>query len=207
MTLALLLFVFRIHMWPFHLGKSTVIYSIKGDKSIPIMATIGADFDRIKINDMSLSVIQEGGRSGIRPLRRSYYHRMAGVIFVIDSSDQKRIDVVRDEIHRMLSDENMQNKPFLILANKQDLPGAMKPDELRDKLDLDKLAANTNWYFQPTSAIRDEGIQEGFKWLTDSLVEKCDPMKPIIETFNDAKTMHEDFKSIFSMINLKKIFR
>ena len=180
---------------------------MKSDKSIPIMPTIGADFDKIIINDISLSVMQEGGRSATRSLFSAYYPRFAGVIFVVDSNDRKRIDAVRDEIHRMLTDENLQNKPFLILANKQDLPDAMKLDELRDKLNLDKLVGNTKWHLQPTSAIRDEGIYEGFKWLVDSLVGKCDPMKPIIETFNDAKTMHKNIKSIFSITNLKTLFK
>lgn len=190
-----------------HSGKSTVIYSMKSDKSTPVMPTMGADFDQIKINDISLSVMQEGGRSASRPLLRASFRYMAGIIFVIDSNDRKRIDAVRDEIHQMLNDENLQNKPFLILANEQDLPDAMKLDELRDKLNLDKLVGNAKWHLQPTSAIRDEGIHEGFIRLADSLVGKCDPMKPIMETFNDAKTMHKDLKSIFSITNLKTLFK
>lgn len=126
----------------FYLGKTTVLYAVKSDKSIPVGPTIGVDFAKIVINNTSIAVIEEGGRSGARPLRRIHHRRMAGIIFVIDSSDRERTDRVRDELHGMLNDENLQTKPFLILANKQDLPSAMDIDELRDKLNLDKLNGN-----------------------------------------------------------------
>ena len=65
----------------------------------------------------------------------------------------------------------------------------MNVDELRDKLNLNKLDGNTKWHSQAISAIRNERIYEGFKWLEKFTVEKVDPMKPIVETFNDARTM------------------
>jgi signal recognition particle receptor subunit beta len=105
----------------------------------------------------------------------------------------------------MFNDEHLQHKPFLILANKQDLPNRMNVDELRDKLNLNKLDGNTKWHLQPTSAIHNEGIYEGFKWLEDSLVEKIDPMKPIVETLNDVKTMKNYLTSIFNMDNFKTL--
>ena len=93
----------------------------------------------------------------------------------------------------MFNTEDWQHKPFLILANKQDLPNGMNVDELRDKLNLNKLDGNTKWHLQPTSAIHNEGIYEGFKWLGNSLVEKADPIKPIVETLNDVKTLLNKF--------------
>jgi small GTP-binding protein len=188
-----------------YLGKTTVLYSVKSDKSIPITPTISSNFENIVINNTSISVIEEGGRSAFRPLRRVYYRHVAGIIFVIDSNDRERIDQVRDELHQMFNDEHLQHKPFLILANKQDLPNRMNVDELRDKLNLNKLDGNTKWHLQPTSAIHNEGIYEGFKWLEDSLVEKIDPMKPIVETLNDVKTMKNYLTSIFNMDNFKTL--
>jgi GTPase SAR1 family protein len=128
---------------------------------------------------------------------------MAGIIFVVDSNDRERTDQVREELHRMFNDENLQHKSFLILANKQDLSNAMNVDELRDKLNLNKLHGNIKWHLQPTSAIHNEGVYEGFKWLENSLGEKVDPIKPIVETINDAKTMHNYLTSIFNMDNIK----
>ncbi len=163
------------------------------------------NLERIVINNISIAVIEEGGRSAFRPLRRTYYRHVAGIIFVIDSNDRERIDQVRDELHQMFNDKDLQHKPFLILANKQDLPNAMNIDELRDKLNLNKLGGNTKWHLQPTSAIHNEGVHEGFKWLEDSLVEKIDPIKPIVETLNDAKTMKNYLTSILNMDNFKTL--
>ena len=65
----------------------------------------------------------------------------------------------------------------------------MNVDELRDKLNLNNLHRNTKRHSKGISVIRNERIYEGFKWLEKFTVEKVDPMKPIVETFNDARTM------------------
>jgi small GTP-binding protein len=197
----MLVLFFRIRIS--YLGKTTVLYAAKSDKSIPTTPTIGAMFERIVINNTSIGVIEEGGRSGLRPLRRLHYRHAEGIIFVIDSNDRERIDQVRDELHQIFNDENLQHKSILILANKQDLPDAIKVDELRDKLNLNKFNGNIKWHLQPTSAIHNEGVYEGFEWLENSLKEKIDPIKPIVEIINDAKTMHNYLKSIFNINNFK----
>jgi GTPase SAR1 family protein len=72
----------------------------------------------IVINSTSIAVIEEGGRSAARPLRRFYKDHVAGFIFVVDSNDRKGIDQARDKLHQMFNTEDWQHKPFLILANK-----------------------------------------------------------------------------------------
>jgi hypothetical protein len=52
-------------------------------------------------------------------------------------------------------------------------------------------------------ATQNEGLQEGLKWLRNSMAEKFDLIKPIIDTLNDAKTIKTDFMSIFNTDNLK----
>ena len=48
-----------------------------------------------------------------------------GLIFVIDSSDTKRIEEARQELHRIINDREMKDSLLLVFANKQDLPGGM----------------------------------------------------------------------------------
>jgi ADP-ribosylation factor protein 1 len=149
--------------------------------------------------------MEYGGRSSDRPLRQIYLQYATGIIFVIDSTDREWTDEVRGALHRMLNARNVQHKSVLILANKQDLPNAMNVDELREKLDLNKLDGSIKWHLQPTSAIYNQGIYEGLKWLADSLKEKTDPIQPIVETINDAKTIKNHFASIFKKNNLKRL--
>lgn len=46
-----------------------------------------------------------------------------GLIFVIDSQDEDRIDEARQELERILADREMRDCLLLVFANKQDLPG------------------------------------------------------------------------------------
>lgn len=189
-----------------YLGKTTVLSCAMSDKSTSIEPTIGTDFGKIVINNTSIAIFEEGGRSGHRPLHRRYYRDVEGIIFVVDSNDREGIDEVRDKLHHIFNYEHRQQKPLLILANKQDLPNAMNVDELRDKLNLNTLNLNTKWHLQLISAINNEGVQEGLQWLENSLVEKADSMKPIVETVNDAKRMQKYLASILNMANFKTIF-
>ncbi|KAF3491313.1 ADP-ribosylation factor 6 [Arthroderma uncinatum] len=62
-----------------------------------------------------------------------------GLIFVIDSNDRARIDEARQELHRIILDREMKEALLLVFANKQDIPGAMSPQEVTEKLQLSQL--------------------------------------------------------------------
>ena len=44
---------------------------------------------------------------------------------MVDSNDRDRIDAARDELHRMLNEDELRDSILLVFANKQDLPHAM----------------------------------------------------------------------------------
>jgi GTPase SAR1 family protein len=69
------------------------------------------------------------------------------IIYVVDSTDQGRVYEARDELHRLLAIDGLQDVLLLVLANKQDLPKAMNTTEIRDKLGLRGLRQNT-WCIQ-----------------------------------------------------------
>ena len=54
----------------------------------------------------------------IRPLWRHYYQNTTGVIFVLDSTDKRRLEEAEDELERMYSEDELQKATFLIIANK-----------------------------------------------------------------------------------------
>lgn len=172
-----------------------------------MMPTIGIDFEKLTINETSLLVWSIGGRSGYRPLLSRNYKRMLAFIFVVDSNDHERIDEARDKLHELVNDENFQEKPILIFANKQDLPNAMDCDQLQNKLHLEKLNKNIKWHIQSASAIQNQGLHQGFEWLMNVIQEKNHPINPIVETAHDVITMKNDFISTFSITKLSSFIR
>jgi ADP-ribosylation factor protein 1 len=107
----------------------------------------------------------------IRPLWRHYYQNTQGLIFVVDSNDRDRIDASRDELHRMLNEDELRDSILLVFANKQDLPNAMSAAEMTDKLGLHGLR-HRQWYIQACCATTGDGLYEGLDWLSATLQKR-----------------------------------
>ena len=54
-----------------------------------------------------------------------------GQVYVIDSSDRRRMEETGVELNSLLEEEKLAGVPVLIFANKQDLLNAMPPKEVR----------------------------------------------------------------------------
>merc|ERR1712080_10086 len=112
-----------------------------------------------------------GGQDKIRPLWRHYYQNARCIIFVVDSNNKDRVNVAKDELHRMLAEDELRDAALLVFANKQDLPNAMKVQEVTERLGLNKLR-NRQWYIQGASALTGDGLYEGLDWLSNTLSKK-----------------------------------
>ncbi|EOX91542.1 ADP-ribosylation factor A1F isoform 1 [Theobroma cacao] len=121
---------------------------------------------------ISFTVWDVGGQDKIRPLWRHYFQNTQGLIFVVDSNDRERISEARDELHRMLSEDELRDATLLVFANKQDLPNAMTVSEITDKLGLHSLRQR-RWYMQATCATSGQGLYEGLDWLSSNISSKA----------------------------------
>lgn len=68
-----------------------------------------------------------GGQDKIRPLWRHYFQNTQGIIFVVDSNDRDRVVEAREELQRMLNEDELRDASLLVFANKQDLPVSDDP--------------------------------------------------------------------------------
>lgn len=99
---------------------------------------------------------------------RHYFANTQGLIFVVDSNDRDRAAEARDELHRILNEDELRDAILLVFANKQDLPNAMNAADLTEKLGLQQLGRRT-WYIQAACATSGEGLYEGLDWLSSQL--------------------------------------
>ncbi|EFC43014.1 ARF/SAR family small GTPase [Naegleria gruberi] len=149
-------------------GKTTILYKLKLDENVTTIPTIGFNVETVQYKKINFTMWDVGGQDKIRPLWRHYYANTNAVIFVVDSNDRDRIGEARDELQKMLSDDQLRECVVLILANKQDLPNAMSAAEMTDKLSLHNLKQR-NWFIQPCCAISGQGLFEGLDWLSNQL--------------------------------------
>lgn len=133
--------------------------------------TVGFNVETVNVGKLDMTIWDVGGQDKIRPLWRHYYQGTQALVFVIDSADRDRVDQARNELHRLLQEEELQNAHILVFANKQDLPGAVGVTDLVDKLGLSDSRAlrGRQYYCQGCCATTGQGIMEGFNWLQRQL--------------------------------------
>lgn len=152
-------------------GKTTILYKLKLGEVVTTIPTIGFNVETVEYKNINFTVWDVGGQDKIRPLWRHYYQNTQGLIFVVDSNDRDRIIEAKDELMKMLNEDEMRDAILLVFANKQDLPNAMMAAEITEKLYLNSLR-NRQWYIQSTCATTGDGIYEGFDWLSKAIAEK-----------------------------------
>lgn len=127
-------------------GKTTILYKLKLGEIVTTIPTIGIDslspslarrhcrfcrstnpsqgfnVETVEYKNIQFTVWDVGGQDKIRPLWRHYFQNTQGIIFVVDSNDRDRIVEAREELQRMLNEDELRDAILLVFANKQDLP-------------------------------------------------------------------------------------
>jgi small GTP-binding protein len=86
---------------------------------INLFLPLGFNVETVEYKNISFTVWDVGGQDKIRPLWRHYFQNTQGLIFVVDSNDRERIGEAREELMRMLAEDELRDAVLLIFANKQ----------------------------------------------------------------------------------------
>lgn len=153
-------------------GKTTTLYALKTGKVTETVPTIGFNVESVKHGNISFDIWDVGGQDRLRPLWRQYYAGTSGIIFVVDSNDTSRFELAKNELHYLMKEVELQYAILVVIANKQDLPKAVKPDKLKTILELDKLNRENEIFAAVANNPKDKGIRNALDWLSKN-------MKPI----------------------------
>ncbi|AFZ79108.1 ADP-ribosylation factor putative [Theileria equi strain WA] len=152
-------------------GKTTILYKLKLGEVVTTIPTIGFNVETVEYKNISFTVWDVGGQDKIRPLWKHYYTNTQAVVFVVDSNDRSRIKDAREELNKMMNEDELRDAILLIYANKQDLPNAIPATELSKELGLHQFT-NRTWYIQAACATQGTGLYEGMDWLTNTIKSK-----------------------------------
>merc|ERR1712027_283423 len=152
-------------------GKTTILYKLKLGEVVTTIPTIGFNVETVEYKNLSFTVWDVGGQDKIRPLWRHYYQGTNGLIYVVDSNDRDRSEDAKEELTKMLNEDEMRDAVLLVFANKQDLPNAMTAAGVTEKLGLHNLR-HRQWYIQSACAITGDGLYEGLDWLSRTLSQR-----------------------------------
>ncbi|OMJ86416.1 hypothetical protein SteCoe_12076 [Stentor coeruleus] len=154
-------------------GKTTILYKSKFGEVLNSQSLFYS-YETVDNRELSIKSWDLGGSDrSISSLYKRFYENVQGIIFVVDSNDRYRIEDAYYELDKILKDNQLNDAVLLVFANKQDLPEAMKPDEIARKFKLYDIQGR-NWLVQDSCACmgRGYGISEGFEWLLNEIHKK-----------------------------------
>eukprot|EP00045_Choanoeca_perplexa_P010668 m.109692 g.109692 ORF g.109692 m.109692 type:complete len:200 (-) comp15351_c1_seq1:119-718(-) len=113
-------------------GKTTLLEQFKllnrpnyKGKGRRIGPTIGLNVGHVDVRSARLTFWDLGGQSDLQELWNNYYKECHGIIYVVDSADQERLDESRQTFDKMISSPDLNEVPTLVVCNKQDIEDAM----------------------------------------------------------------------------------
>jgi small GTP-binding protein len=148
-------------------GKTTILYMLKNGTGAVTVPTIGFNAEEIRFGRLSFVAFDIGGQDRIRKMWAHYFPKTDGIVFVIDSADKDRLTAVKAELDKLNNHPLLQNIPFLIFANKQDLPNALTKDQMCRQMGLFLYSRKYN--VVQSTGTTGEGVQEGFTWLSKNI--------------------------------------
>jgi ADP-ribosylation factor-like protein 3 len=103
-------------------GKTTILKNLCKEDVTHITPTQGFNIKSLAYNSFKLNIWDVGGQKSIRPYWRNYFDTTNAMIYVIDSSDRRRMEETGIELQQLLDEDKLSGVPLLIFANKQVTP-------------------------------------------------------------------------------------
>ncbi|GFG28417.1 hypothetical protein Cfor_11342 [Coptotermes formosanus] len=152
-------------------GKTTILKRFNGEEIDTISPTLGFNIKTLEHRGYKLNVWDVGGQKSLRSYWRNYFESTDGLIWVVDSADKRRLDDCRKELHALLTEERLAGATLLVFSNKQDLPGALHAEDIRDILELESIKTH-HWQIVWCSAVTGQNLLQGIDWLIDDIAAR-----------------------------------
>ncbi|KAI9197442.1 P-loop containing nucleoside triphosphate hydrolase protein [Polychytrium aggregatum] len=131
-----------------------------------IAPTVGLNIGKIDTGHSRINFWDLGGQRELHSLWDKYYTECHAILFVVDATDQGRLEEVKTTFEGVITNDHIEGVPILMLANKQDMDEALKVHEIKELFNpvAVKLGARDSKVL-PVSALKGDGIQEAVDWL------------------------------------------
>ena len=146
-------------------GKTTLMGRLRFNRLIQAMPTNNPQSHDIQIGNCKLRTFDMGGHTAVRKLWKEYMLDLDGIIFVVDAADRARFGEVKVQLSGLLNDPQIRDVPFLLLANKIDLPTAASREELTAALGLFRHLDGETMRMEMCSIHKGLGYVDGIKWF------------------------------------------
>ena len=119
---------------PYGAGKSSFVQSVS-DSAVSVDhlgTTVALDHGRVTMDGLTADVFGTAGQARFDPLLRIVAGQAVGVVVVVDATQPESFPRARE----MMNLTWRQGLPAIVAANKQDLAGALRPEEVARMMEL-----------------------------------------------------------------------
>ncbi|MFT7796498.1 ADP-ribosylation factor-like protein 10 isoform X2 [Arapaima gigas] len=167
-------------------GKSSMLQGLNGKRARRgCRPTRGFNFMSVNTPACQLDFLEIGGGEDLRVYWTEYLRRTHILVYVVDSSDRRRLPLAKDELHRLLRAET--HFPVVVLGNKQDKPDAISVTELHDALCLGAVPDERKVFLLAaqlgTDSLNMQGSLQAFQDLLLQLVNQNFRARRVLQTF------------------------
>ena len=150
---------------PFHSGKSSFIHKVstRAVSVDRIGTTIALDHGYIDYSGLGADLFGTPGQERFEFMLDILKKDAFGVILIVDSTDPSTWERAKE----MLAHVRKEAIPYVIAANKKDVPGAVSVEEMRNKMQIPEEVP-----IIATSALDGEGCLDSVKKMIDLVIEE-----------------------------------
>ncbi len=148
---------------PYNAGKSSFVHAIS-NRAVSVDrlgTTVALDHGHLEYKGFSIDLFGTPGQERFDPILRMLGKDALGVILVVDSTKPETFPRAK----QMLESVTHFGLPYVVAANKQDLPNALPPEEIKRRMVLPDDVP-----IIPISAVRGEGVYKVIDALLDLLI-------------------------------------
>ncbi|XP_077991193.1 ADP-ribosylation factor-related protein 1-like [Glandiceps talaboti] len=167
-------------------GKTTFLEQTKTKfnrnyKGMPlnkITTTVGLNIGKIDIGSIRLMFWDLGGQEELQSLWDKYYAESHGVIYMVDSTDEERLEESWRAFDEMIDSEALDGVPVIVLANKQDVTGCLNVDHVKSVFNQSAAKiGRRDCKIRGVSALTGDGVNDSIEWMVQC-VERNTPRRP-----------------------------
>ncbi|MEE8359103.1 MAG: ATPase domain-containing protein [Candidatus Hydrothermarchaeales archaeon] len=149
---------------PFNAGKSTFVHELS-TRSVSVDrlgTTVAMDHGHVDHKGFSVDIFGTPGQERFDPIIKLLGKEALGLFLIIDSTVPQEFARAK----KMLELTKGYGLPFIVVANKQDIKGALSIDEIKKKMNVGEKVI-----IMPAVATEKKGILEAFERMIDMVTE------------------------------------
>ena len=137
-----------------------------------IPSTVGLNLAKVEKRRSKFVFWDVGGQSVLRKIWEKYYSQCNIVVFVVDGSDEERLDEAKQILQKLYSESlptELVDLPILFLVNKSDHEHFLGIESVRERLGIGSLNCSQEIEVRKMSAKSQEGVKASVTWLYENI--------------------------------------